>query len=246
MALPSRITNTRDGAEAVLVPGGRFTLGVTQQAIADILKTLKQPTDPIFRTEQPPRMVLLRDFYIDRCPVTNRQYGTFVAATNHAQPLSWREARYNLPNQPVSGINYRDAAAYALWAGKRLPTEDEWEHAARGEDDRIWPWGNEFDRLRCNCRESNVSLPTEVGIYPAGASPYGVLDLSGNVWELTSSQWEGFGVAIRGGSYRNPASFCRTTTRWGMDPDVRGSTWLGFRCVMDVTRARIVARAIQP
>lgn len=228
------------------MPGGRYLLGITQAAVAEILQALKEPADPIFKTEHPPHQVVLRDFYIDRCPVTNKQYGLFVAATNHAPPLSWRDPRYNRPNQPVSGIKYRDAEAYARWAGKRLPTEDEWEAAARGEDGRNWPWGNEFEPGRCNSREANISLPSEVGIFPQGASPYGALDMAGNVWELTTSQWEGFGNTIRGGSYKNSAAFCRTTTRWGIDPDVRGSTWLGFRCVMDVPQARLVARALAP
>jgi iron(II)-dependent oxidoreductase len=246
MSLPERIVNLRDSGEAVLVPQGRFYCGVTQLRIAEILADLRQPADPVFGTEQAPQLVFLHDYYIDRCPVTNGQYALFLKDTGRPAPLYWKNPRYSRPRQPVVGINYHDAVAYAAWAGKRLPTEEEWERAARGDDRRAWPWGDTFDRRCCNSKEWLVGMPTEVGIFPAGASPFGCLDMAGNVWELTSSEWEGFGKAIRGGSFRNPASFCRTTVRWGIDPDLRGSVWLGFRCVMDLAKARLVARAATP
>lgn len=242
MALPHKIINQRDGGEAVLAPGERFELGITQEKVAEVLAALKQAPDPIFTTEKSPRLAFLRDFYIDVHPVTNRQYALFMQATRYASPLLWNDRRYNQPNQPVTGVCFRDAIAYANWAGKRLPTEEEWERAARGDDSRAWPWGDEFDRDRCNSHERLIGHPTEVGSFPSGASPVGACEMAGNVWELTTGEWEGFGKAIRGGSYKNPAAFCRTTCRWGIDPNIIGSAWLGFRCVMDVTKARIVAR----
>lgn len=242
MALPRRIVNQRDGGEAVLAPTGRFQLGITQAKVTEALAALRQDADPLFGTEQSPRLAFLHDYYIDVCPVTNRQYAVFMQATRYLPPLLWNDRRYNQPEQPVTGICYRDAVAYANWAGKRLPTEDEWERAARGDDTRAWPWGNEFGRDRCNSLERAIGAPAAVGSFKSGASPLGALDMAGNVWELTTGDWEGFGKAIRGGSFKNPAAFCRTTCRWGIDPDIIGSAWLGFRCVMDVSKARIVAR----
>ena len=243
MALPQKIINQRDGGEAVLAPAGRFELGITQMKVTEIIAALKQPPDPIFTTEKSPRLVYLRDFYIDVYPVTNRQYALFMQAIHYMPPLLWTDRRYNQPDQPVTGVCYRDATAYANWAGKRLPTEDEWERAARGDDSRVWPWGDEFDPSRCNSMERHVGAPTAVGSFKSGVSPVGAHDMAGNVWELTTGEWEGFGKAIRGGSYKNAAAFCRTTCRWGIDPDIVGSAWLGFRCVMDVSKARLIARA---
>jgi len=243
MSLPAAIVTTRDQAEAVLVPAGDFPFGIDESRLAEVLARLKEQPDPIFKTEKPRTIVTLRDCYMDRYPVTNRRYAAFLAATHHRAPLFWNDPRWNKPECPVVGVSYRDAEAYALWAGKRLPTEEEWERAARGDDERLWPWGDDFDSRRCNSKEWNAGVTTEVGRFPGGVSPVGAHDLAGNVWELTSGNWEGFGKAIRGGSYKNSAAYCRTTCRWGMDPDLKGSTWLGFRCVMDLAKARIYGRA---
>jgi iron(II)-dependent oxidoreductase len=243
MRLPPVIETLKDEGEAVLVPAGEFAYGIHQSRVEQILNQLNQPKEPLFATEVVPAVTSVRDCYIDRYPVTNRQFAAFMKATGHPAPLNWNEPRWNKPDQPVVAISYRDAATYARWAEKRLPTEQEWERAARGTDERTWPWGNEFDRRRCNCKELGVKCTTEVGKMTGGVSPVGAYDMAGNVWELTSGDWEGFGKAIRGGSYANPAAYCRTTCRWGIDPDLRGSTWLGFRCVMDLAKARIYARS---
>ncbi|HDQ99823.1 MAG TPA: hypothetical protein ENN51_06025 [candidate division WOR-3 bacterium] len=242
MNLPAAIRTLKDESEAVLVPDGPFPFGIAADRVEARLAELKQEAEPLFGTELPPRTVTMRVCYIDRGPVTNRRYERFMAATNHPSPLYWLDPRWNRPDQPVVGISYRDAEAYARWAEKRLPTEEEWERAARGTDGRTWPWGDEFLPLHCNSREFAADHTTEVGRFREGVSPVGALDMAGNVWELTTGDWEGFGKAIRGGSYANPAAFCRTTCRWGIDPDLKGSTWLGFRCVMDLAKARIYAR----
>jgi formylglycine-generating enzyme required for sulfatase activity len=243
MALPNTIVTVRDHVEAVLVPAGDFACGIDEARLAEILAALKENADPIFKTEKPRSIVTVRDCYIDRYPVTNRCYADFMTATKHPAPLYWKDPRWNKLDHPVVGISYRDAEAYARWAGKRLPTEEEWERAARGTDERIWPWGNDFGERRCNSKEWSSGSTSEVGKFPAGASPAGADDMAGNVWELTSGNWEGFGKAIRGGSYQNSAAYCRTTCRHGIDPDIRGSTWLGFRCVMDLAKARIYGKA---
>jgi formylglycine-generating enzyme required for sulfatase activity len=243
LRLPPLIETPKDETDAVLVPGGAFNYGVSQDRVKELLQQLKETPDPIFETEFPHQTVEIRDCYIDKFPVTNRRYDKFIRATKHPAPLYWADLKWGGPDQPVVGISYRDAQAYAAWADKRLPTEEEWERAARGTDERIWPWGNEFDSKRCNSREWSEARTTPVGRFATGASPTGAHDMAGNVWELTSGNWEGFGKAIRGGSYKNSAIYCRCTCRHGIDPDLKGSTWLGFRCAMDVAKARIYAKA---
>ncbi|MEO0080339.1 MAG: SUMF1/EgtB/PvdO family nonheme iron enzyme [candidate division WOR-3 bacterium] len=244
MPLPRVIFTAKDQTEAVLVPGGEFVFGIEQERVWEIVRSLGEKEDPIFKSELPRRVVRLRDCYIDKFPVTNRRYALFLKATGYRDPDFRLVNGWNDPDQPVVGISYRDAEAFARWAGKRLPTEEEWERAARGTDERIWPWGNQFLPQRCNSKEWNAGRTTRVDLFPTGASPVGAFDMAGNVWELTSGDWEGMGKAIRGGSYRNSAAYCRCTCRWGIDPELKGSTWLGFRCVMDLAKARIYGRPV--
>jgi iron(II)-dependent oxidoreductase len=246
MNLPRLIVTSKDNAEAVLVPAGDFVFGIEESRVAELLAKLGEPMDAVFKTELPRRYATVRDCYMDKYPVTNRQYASFMKATGHKPPLFWNDPTWNKPDYPVVGICYRDAEAYAQWAGKRIPTEEEWERAARGTDERLWPWGNEFGLKNCNSREWNAGRTTEVGMFPAGVSPVGALDMAGNVWEFTTGNWENFGKALRGGSYKNSAAFCRCTCRWGIDPDVKGSGWLGFRCVMDLAKARIYGKPKSP
>ena len=131
-----------------------------------------------------------------RVPVSNAQYALFTAATGHAPPEHWngkRPAR-GLESHPVVKVSWHDALAYCRWLGEvtrqpvGLPSEAEWEKAARGADDaRAYPWGDGFDASRCNIGESGFGGTTPVGVFVNGASPYGCLDMVGNVWEWTRS-----------------------------------------------------------
>ena len=133
------------------------------------------------------------------------------------RPRHWENRKYpeGEDNLPVVYINWKDANAYCHWAGKRLPTEIEWEKAARGTDARIWPWGNVFDITKCNVESWEGSGPKPVGSYPQCVSPYGVYDMAGNVWEWTDS-W--YGDAYPGSTF--------TSDEFGQKFRVlRGGSW---------------------
>jgi formylglycine-generating enzyme required for sulfatase activity len=142
--------------------------------------------------------VRLERYAIARVPTTNAQYQLFVQATEHAPPGDWNGTRAprGKEGHPVVGVTLHDALAYCRWLSEAtgqpitLPSEAEWEKAARGADDtRAYPWGDDFDAARCNVDESGFAGTTPVGIFLDGASPYGCLDMAGNVWEWTRSLW---------------------------------------------------------
>ena len=193
-------------------------------------------------------------FLTDVYPVTNSQYKKFVEAggytnkdildkcwseegrrwrenNNITQPGYWDDEKWNQPDHPVVGVSYYEAEAYAGWAGKRLPTEKEWEKAARGADGRKYPWGNDFDIEKCNSRESGSGGTTRVTLHPNGISPYGCYDMAGNVWEWTDS-WYGKDKTVRvvrGGAWSDDSSRCRCAYRLSTNPNDRDFN-IGFRC----------------
>lgn len=213
--------------------------------------------------ERPAHRVYLDAFRIDRTEVTNEQYGRFLdwirrsgdhrsycfpgepAGKDHT-PANWDQVRWNGLKQPVVGVDWFDASAYARWAGKRLPTETEWEKAARGTDGREYPWGNPWDPDRC-CWDGNFDGSSrEVGSFPTGASPCGALDMAGNVWEWCADWYGGEYYAssprrnprgpvrgqmrvLRGGSWVNDPPICRTVSRGGIAP-VDRRIYIGIRC----------------
>jgi len=255
-ACPDRfVVNPQDGAEMVWVPAGEFTMG-----------SLEGEGD---QEEHPQHTVMLSGFWLDKTEVTNEQYGKFVAwmkrTGDHSKcfkeepagkdhtPLRWTdEASMSMrgmrtgPKQPVVGVDWYDAYAYAAWASKRLPTEAQWEKAARGTDGRRYPWGDDWDGSKCNSSESGKRIAVDVGSYPEGRSPHGCLDMAGNVWEWCAD-WDGPGYyklsprenptgsangssrLLRGGSWSNSPFYCRSACRFGLDP-VNGVTTAGFRC----------------
>ena len=230
----SEITG-QDGAPAILVPAGNFTMGDDE--------------------ESPRREVYLDAFYIDRYEVTTGRYAKFLAATGSARPPDgWEALDLNRDDDlPVVGVDWNDAAAYCKWAGRRLPTETEWEKAARGSDGRRYPWGDASPTLDL-ANYQNASPDAydgglaEVGTHPAGLSPYGVHDLAGNASEWVSDWYsDSFPVGdvrnpkgpeagtervIRGSGRFDPAERLVATKRYHGTPDLRAED-IGFRCARD-------------
>jgi len=225
-----------DGAEMAYVPAGEFTMG----------------SDSGDSDERPVHTVSLDAFWIDKHEVTNASYEKCVAAGKCERPSSTdsddRSSYYGnsqYDNYPVIYVSWNDARNYCVWAGKRLPTEAEWEKAARGTDGRIFPWGNDFEQSRVNNNEV-VGDTTEVGKYPNGASPYGAMDMAGNVWEWVNDWYDsnyynntpranpqgpasGASRVLRGGAFSSSRDFARAANRGGDRPTYRNVN-IGFRC----------------
>jgi formylglycine-generating enzyme required for sulfatase activity len=232
------VVNTdKHGADMVRIPSGRFKMGSGE-----------------FDGEKPAHEVLLTDYCIGRSPVTNAQYRRFCDTTGRDYPPDPRFADFphyfaENPEYPVVNVTWEDARAYCKWAGKRLPTEAEWEKAARGEAGREYPWGEDRpDDSRANF-DYNRGATTPVGTFSAGASPYGLLDMAGNVWEWCNDWHEhnyyktspsenpkgpGSGLAkvIRGGSWYNRPDDLRCACRYWFAPSDRNNG-IGFRCADD-------------
>lgn len=131
-------------------------------------------------------------FRMARYPVTNAQYQRFIQVTGHRQPQDWEDGIYpeKKGDHPVVEVSCEDAESYAAWTGSRLPAFEEWERAVRSDDERLFPWGNEIDKPRCNTVELGAGGTTPVGAFPEGISPFGCYDMLGNVWEWTSTWYD--------------------------------------------------------
>ena len=178
--------------------------------------------------------VKLSAFYLDRHEVTNAEYGKFLEAAKHVVPQGWSTKLD--PNAPVTGVSYKDAAAYAKWAGKRLPNEEEWEVAAswdpKSKRNLTYPWGGEFDDKKTNIGSTG---PTPVGLRKGDLSPCGIHDMAGNVCEWTATQI-GANRVVRGGCWMDSgADFAKCSARAFLDPAKRSSR-LGFRCAKDAEK----------
>jgi len=172
---------------------------LSAQQWSEISKTVTIPAGPfrmgtdIFRADdqdKPAHQVIVAAYRMDKYPVTHAQYARFVAQNGHRPPSAWPKGR--IPREeilnPVTLVSWYDARSYCAWAGKRLPTEAEWEKAARGGDGRRWPWGNDMDASRLNTYY-NVGHASRVTGHPQGVSPYGVMDMAGNVYEWTANDF---------------------------------------------------------
>jgi len=212
----------QDGAPMMMVPTGEFLYGDNNQRLSL----------PDFYSA----------FYLDKYEVSTRLYSAFIQATRHEEPKDWAQqiALVSQGDRPVVNVTWHDAEAYCRYYGKRLPTEQEWEKAARGTDGRIYPWGNEeptsrhasFEMVHMFSKNGYGTLAM-VGSHEAGASPYGIHDLVGNVFEWTSSDYDKFHKVVRGGSWNlyAPVRF-RSADRAGGYPTAQHAS-IGFRCAQD-------------
>jgi hypothetical protein len=180
----------------------------------------------------------LEEFWIDTYQVTNAQYLRFIEATGATHPATWPNGIFprDKGDHPVTGVSWEEAAAYAAWAGKRLPTAIEWEKAARGTDGRRYPWGNEFDPQRCNVSQSGKGSTAPVGQFSGDVSPYGVYDMAGNVqeWAADAVKPRGLGStkikrAVKGASWKHPEGIAECMLVGSEWPETR-QNYIGFRC----------------
>jgi eukaryotic-like serine/threonine-protein kinase len=246
LGIGSSVVSPVDGMTLVYVPAGEFQMGSPASdgtAGAD---------------EKPIHTVYLDAYWIDQTEVTNAMYAKCVAARVCNPPrntsTSTRSDYYGsseFANYPVVYVYWPDAQAYCAWAGRKLPSEAEWEKAARGTDGRIYPWGDEPPNSDLLNYHWNLGDTTQVGSYPAGASPYGALDMAGNVWEwvydwygkdyYTASPHDNPGGplsgnhhVIRGGSWSSIAWNLRSAMRYWIDPKGRTYVDYGFRCALNI------------
>ena len=176
----------------------------------------------------------LERFYIDVYPVTVAEYGRFLAATGHRAPHDWDEGRppENRLDHPVVFVDWHDANAYATWCKKVLPTALQWEKAARGTRGEPYPWGSRMTPAKCNTRESGIRDTTPVDRYHSGASPYGVYDLCGNVWEWCSTETADGRRQLKGSAFTSPFQRARPSNFNDAAPTMLDDD-TGFRCASD-------------
>lgn len=239
--------------ELLPVPAGPFLMGTSQEQAAALKKEYNWAKELNFEDEHPQHTVTLPAFEIGKYPVTNAEYAEFVKATGQRAPDHWRGGALpeNLADHPVVNVTWRDALAYVTWLREltgqpyRLPTEAEWEKAARGTEGRLWPWGDDWQPERGNLKPNGPGETTSVGQYsPAGDSPYGCADMAGNVWEWCSSLYKPYPYqgddgrenleeddvrVLRGGSwYNDNPAFARCAYRGRTTPGY-GYDYYGFR-----------------
>jgi sulfatase modifying factor 1 len=218
----------RDGTRMALVPAGDFIMGENQPSgIASILQGLS-PHDAN-QDQGPQRNIYLDGFYVDIYEVTTSRYAKFLHATKRKSPALWSDVRLaEQGDRPVIGVSWHDADAYCRWIGKRLPSEAEWEKAARGVDGRKYPWGNRtpsrvFARYDWGAEDEDwkgYEMLSPAGNYAFGRSPYGLYDMAGNAWEWVADYYDK--DYYKTGPVKNPKG-----PKTGAERVVRGGSWSG-------------------
>ena len=255
LATPRLISKTVRTAAVRLAPKGMVEVPAAMYTFRPSRGFLS-PNEVIpYPGDSTTRIIPMRRFFIDETPVTNEAYLAFIRSAKYrpADTVNYLRhwvnghPRKNEEHHPVVWVSLDDARAFARWAAKRLPTEVEWQYAAQGTDGRKYPWGNMFDSTKCNW---SVGVTTPVAAFPSGRSPFGVLDLIGNVWQLTNDVYNNgtfiFGM-LRGGSYFRP-----TSSWWYIpggpqpadnpqillmvSPGFDRNATVGFRCVKDAVQ----------
>ena len=251
------MNQNQTSTNTVLIPRGAFIMGTD---IEPFYGTALVNSEHAKLDEAPMHVRFLEAYRIEQYPVTNAEYAVFVQETDHPAPPHWKNGSFapEDANLPVVHVSWHDSNAYAQWAGKRLPTEAEWEKACRGPDGRIYPWGNTFipDESEETPPETLQILTaslTPVGTRPATTSPYGVGEAAGNVWEWTADWYQPYPdpkhketqqttdekqKALRGGSWlevrdSTAERYFRCANRLHAPPDYRAGN-IGFRCVREV------------
>lgn len=218
----------------VFMEGGRFLMG-----------------NDAVREEKPEHEIKVDPFYIDKYPVTVEQYMRFVEATGALPPKYIRDGEYNGLNQPVVGVTWEEACAYAAWAGKSLASEVQWEFAARGRENRTYPWGNFPPSATLANFKEFLGMPSIVTMHDEGNTPEGVGDMAGNVSEWCLEPFSPYKAlrsrpmdeieaprrVVRGGSWSSQPDGLRCSHRKGLFPETRLPT-VGFRCVIDASKVK--------
>jgi formylglycine-generating enzyme required for sulfatase activity len=248
--------------QMVKIPAGKFLMGSTKGQAA---QTIKDGLDAKYvEREQPQHTVELSEYSIGKYPITNLEYQAFLREVKHKPPQGWDGEQFpaDKGKHPVVNVSWDDATAYCKWlSGKtgkqyRLPTEAEWEKAARGEDGRVYPWGESFDPKNANTDETKIGGTSDVGRFsPQGDSPYGCADMAGNVWEWCNDWFSeneykqrqekkqknpqgpqtGSYRVLGGGSFRDGHWYARCASRYWFNPSYLGRDH-GFRVVISPSK----------